>query len=115
MMLYEAMMDDFVLMEKVRTADGFGGWTTEWAEGASFKAAVLKNSSLQAKIAEQDGVTEVYTITVYKETPLEFHDVIKRSSDGFVFRITSNIKDNESPAFSGINFGQVNAEAWALE
>ena len=115
MSLYESMMDDCHLMEKVRVSDGLGGWTTQWTTGAAFKAAILKDNTMTAKIAEKDGVTEVYTITVYRETPLQFHDVVKRDADGFIFRVTSNMKDNTSPVFSGINFGQVNAEAWALE
>lgn len=115
MSLYEAMMTDCVLMEKVRQSDGLGGWTTVWTEGISFKAAVLKNSTLQARIAEKEGFTESYTITVNRSTPLEFHDVVKRVSDGQTFRVTSNMKDNTSPTFSGIDFGQVTAERWVLE
>ena len=114
MMLYEAMMEECVLMEKVRVSDGLGGWTTQWTPGEEFSAAILKDSSTVAKIAEKDGVTELYTVTVKRETPLEFHDVFKRTSDDQVFRVTSNMKDNESPVFSGINFGQVTAEAWVL-
>lgn len=116
MMLYETMMDDAcVLMEKVRTPDGLGGWTTNWTEGAAFNAAILKDASTVAKIAEKDGVTELYTITVKRETPLEFHDVFKRITDGQIFRVTSNMTDNVSPVFSRINFGQVTAEKWVLE
>lgn len=115
MMLYEAMMETCVLMEKVRVSDGLGGWTTSWTQGAEFSAAILKDSSAVAKIAEKDGVTELYTVTVARETPLEFHDVFKRSSDNQIFRVTSNMKDNEAPVFSGINFGQVSAERWTLE
>lgn len=115
MMLYEAMMEACVLMEKVRVPDGLGGWTTQWTDGAPFDAAILKDSSTVAKIAEKDGVTELYTITVKRETPLEYHDVFRRVSDGQIFRVTSNQKDNESPVFSQINFGQVTAERWTLE
>lgn len=113
--LYEAMMQDFILMEKVRTPDGLGGWTTAWTEGAEFKGALLKDNTLEARQAEKEGITEVYTVTVSRTFPLEFHDVIKRVSDGQTFRITSNVKDNTSPTFSSINFGQVSAERWTLE
>jgi hypothetical protein len=116
MMLYETMMDDAcVLMEKVRVPDGLGGWTTQWTDGAAFNAAILKDASTVAKIAEKDGVTELYTVTVKRETPLDFHDVFRRTSDGQIFRVTSNMTDNVSPSFSKINFGQVTAERWVLE
>lgn len=114
MSLYEAMMEDFVLMEKQRTPDGYGGWTTVWTAGAEIKAAIHKDTTLDARIAENEGLTELYTITVYRDIPLEFHDVLRRVSDGEIFRVTSNIRDNTSPRFSGINFGQVTAERWEL-
>ena len=113
-MLYEAMMVPCVLMEKVRVSDGLGGWTTTWTEGASLNAAILKNSTLQAAIAEKDGFEEVYTITVDRNIDVDFHDVIKRVSDGQCFQITSKPKDNRSPEFSVINFGQFTARAWDL-
>lgn len=114
-MLYEAMMVDCVLLEKTRVSDGLGGWITAWTDGEEFKAAIRKDDTLQARQAEKAGVTEVYTVTVNREKPLEFHDVFRRVKDGQVFRVTSNITDNTSPEFSAINFGQVSAEAWVLE
>lgn len=113
--LYEKMMTSCVLLEKVRTPDGLGGWTTTWTEGAPFKAAILKDSTMEARAAEKQGVTEVYTVSVPRETPLEYMDVFRRTSDGQTFRVTSNMTDNASPTFSTINFGQVTAEAWELE
>ena len=113
--LYEEMMVDCVLMDKVRTPDGLGGWTTAWADRGEFKAAIDKDNTIQARIAEAQGIREVYTVTASRSVPLEFHDVIRRVSDGQIFRVTSNMKDNMSPTFSGINFGQVTAEAWVLE
>lgn len=115
MMLYERMMTECILLEKVRVPDGLGGWTTTWNEGASFKAAILKDSTIEARTAEKQGVTEVYTVTVPKETPLSYMDVFRRKSDQQTFRVTSNMKDNASPSFTQINFGQVNAEEWELE
>lgn len=114
-MMYEVFMKPCVFMEKKRVSDGLGGYTTEWTEGASLEAAIQKNETIQAKIAEKQGVTELYTITTNRNVPLDFHDVIKRVSDGMIFRVTSNIKDNKSPTFSAINIGQVTAEAWVLE
>ena len=113
--LYEAMMVDCIIMNKIRTLDELGGWTTKWEDGPSFKAAILKDNTIEARLAEKEGYSEVYTITVQRETPLEFHDVFRRVEDGQVFRVTSNVKDNTSPRFSGINFGQCLAERWVLE
>lgn len=114
-MMYEQMMERCVLMEKVRTPDGAGGWVPTWSEGAEFDAAVHKDSTLQARVAEKQGVTELYTVTTHRANKLEFHDVLKRKSDGLILRVTSNATDNQSPVFSGINISQVSAEVWVLE
>lgn len=113
--LFEKFMEDCTMLDKMTTADdGLGGFKTQWVEGAKFRAAVVKNSSMQAKIAEKSGVTEVYRVTVGKGTPLVFHDVFRRDSDGAIFRVTSNIKDSETPEVASFQFGQVDAERWNL-
>ena len=112
--LYENMMEDCVMMNKTQIPDGMGGWKNNWKEGIRFKAAFQKNTTLEAKIAQQNGFTELYTITAYREYNIEFNDVIKRLSDGQIFKVTSKMTDNKSPAFSGINFGQVSAETTVL-
>lgn len=114
MMLWESMLEDCTMLDKKTTEDGLGGFTTEWVDGAKFRAAVVKNNTMQAKIAEKSGVTEVYQVTVAKGTPLDFHDVFRRESDGLVFRVTTNIRDSETPAVASFQFGQVSAERWEL-
>lgn len=103
------------LMEKRREPDGEGGWITQWADGAEFEAAIIRDSSMQARIAEREGVTSVYTVTTSKSTPLDFHDVFKRVSDGVIFRVTSTGGEKESPRGSTLDISQVSAERWALE
>lgn len=115
MMLFETMMEDCTMLDKMTKADGLGGFKTDWADGATFRAAVVKNNTLDAKVAEKSGVTELYTVTVKKGTPLAFHDVFRRDSDGVIFRVTSNIKDSESPSVASFKIGQVSAERWKLE
>lgn len=113
-MLIDAFKEDCVMMDKTSTPDGIGGFVHSWQEGARFVAAIVKDSSMQARIAEKDGVTELYTITVSKNLPLEYHDVFKRRSDGAIFRVTSNITDSKTPGVASFQFGQVTAERWTL-
>lgn len=115
MRLYETMMEACQLMDKRSVSDNVGGFTYVWTDGAKFKAAVIKDNSMQARVAEKEGVTEVYTVTAEKGVKLEFHDVFKRLSDGQVFRITSNKKDSETPMVATFQFGQVTAEKWVLQ
>ena len=112
MRLYETMMENCQLMDKRSVSDGMGGFVYEWTDGAPFRAAIIKDNSMQARLAEKEGVTELYTVTADKGVSLDFHDVFKRLSDGQIFRITSNVKDSETPQVSSFQFGQVTAERW---
>ncbi len=114
MMLFENFYEQCQLIEKKRTPDGLGGFTTTWEPGPEFMAAVIKDSSLQARVAQKEGVTEVYTVTFSKGLDLEFHDVFRRAKDGLTYRVTSNVKDSETPDGAGFQFGQATAERWDL-
>lgn len=113
-MLITYMMTPCVLMEKKRTPDGEGGFLVQWAEGADFDAAIVHDQTMQARIAEKEGVTSIYTVTTRRGTLLEYHDVFKRVSDGAVFRVTSNGGDKKSPEFGTLDIAQVTAERWEL-
>ena len=114
MTLFEQMMEPCHIMDRITVSDGMGGYEATWTEGAAISCAIGKDSSTQGKIAEKEGVTEIYTITTYRENALHFHDVIKRDSDGQILRVTSNAKDNQSPSFATFSMAQVSAEAWSL-
>lgn len=114
MSLIDVMMDECIMMDKQTVSDGMGGFITKWVEGANFKAAVVKDTTLEARIAENEGTTEVYTVTVQKGISLVYHDVFKRLKDGATFRVTSNIVDSETPSVASFQIGQVNAERWEL-
>ena len=112
MSLLSQAMEDVVMLEKQRVPDGEGGFTTDWAEGVQFRAAISFDSSMEARTAEKQGVTSLYTITVPKNAKLEYHDVIKRLEDGKVFRITSDGDDKMTPESASFQVIQVTAEEW---
>lgn len=114
MALFEYFMETCIRIDKKTVDDGQGGYETEWMEGARFRAAVIKNKTLAARVAEKEGVTEVYTITTEPGVKLDYHDVFKRLSDGLIFRVTSNTRDSETPEVASFAFEQVNAEVWKL-
>lgn len=114
MSLITEAMTKCTMIDKRTVPDGQGGYSTQWVDGASFQAAIVKDSSMQARMAEKQGVTEVYTVTVNKGLSLDFHDVFRRESDGYVFRVTSNISDSETPARATFQICQVTAERWVL-
>lgn len=114
MSLIDNMMCDCCIVEKVRQSDGAGGFITTWQDGATIKAAITYNSSMESRIAERQGVTSTYNVTTYQSCQLDYHDVIKRLSDGAIFRITSNAQDKLSPAVSTLDIARATAERWEL-
>ena len=114
MSLITQIMENCLIMNRQRTDDDMGGYAETWTEGASFKAAIIKNSTTEAQIAEKQGIDELFTVVTAKGFDLSFHDVFKRVSDGAIFRVTSNIKDSEAPDASTVKIAKVTAEKWVL-
>lgn len=113
-----SLIDDFkvtcTLLEKKRVPDGEGGWTVTWVDGMEFDAAIVLDNSTQARVAEKEGMTSVYTVTTEKNMGLDFHDVFRRNSDGDTFRVTSDSQDRQTPDRASFQFAQVSAEKWNL-
>lgn len=108
-LLYDSMTR-CVFLDKSRVDDGEGGYVTKWTEGAEFDAAITFDSSIEARAAEKQGVTSLYTVTVPKGTTIEYYDVFKRITDGKVFRVTSDGDDKLTPARASFQVFQVTAE-----
>lgn len=114
MSLLDSAMETFCFVEKTRTPDNEGGFDYIWSEGAEFQANARFDSSMEAKIAQTQGVKSLYTITTRKNIALEHLEVIKRISDGKLFRITSNGEDNKPPDSATLNMRQVSAEEFEI-
>lgn len=115
MNMIEESMEPVCFMEKTRTPDGEGGFITVWTEGAEFNASITFDTSMQARVADKQGVTSLYTVTTAKNAKLEYHDVLKRLSDDKIFRITSDGDDKQTPLRAVFGqYLQVTAEEWVL-
>lgn len=114
MSLLKEITEKCVILNRIKDNDGYGGYVVEWVEGAQFDAAIVLDTSIEARIAEKQGVTNLYTVTTGKELTLEFHEVFKRLNDNKIFRVTSDGDDKKTPASSKLNMRQVNAEEWSL-
>lgn len=114
MSLLENAYEDFTILNKSVIDDGYGGVTTEWTDGATISGVMVLNGSTQMKIAQQMGVTAAYTMTVKKHIELDYHTVLKRESDGKIFRLTSDTDDKKTPESAGLNMRQYSAEEWEL-
>ena len=108
--LLEEAMESCILLNKQTTTDDYGGFINTWVEGASFNAAIVFDSSLQARVAEGQGVHSLYTVTTPRNVMLQYHDVFRRVRDGKLFRVTSDGDDKYTPASAGLDMRQVTAE-----
>ena len=70
--------------------------------------------TIQARTAEKQGVTALYTVTTRKAMNLQYHDIFRRSSDNKVFRVTSDGDDKKTPASASLDIRQVSAEEYTL-
>lgn len=114
MSLLSDAMTTCVILNKQTEADGYGGYITTWADGAEFKAAIVLDSSMEARIGEKQGVTALYTVTTSRALNLQYHDVFRRVDDGKIFRVTSDGDDKKTPKSAGLDMRQVSAEEWEL-
>ena len=113
-MLIDCMMVPCVFMVKKSEPDGSGGQITTWEDGEPLQAAIIRDTSTEARIAEAAGAVEMYTVTVSRSVHLAYHAVIKRLSDGKTFRITSDNAEKQTPLCTALDIAQSNAEAWRL-
>ena len=114
MSLIDCIMESCVFMVQKQEPDGSGGNKTVWEEGEPLQAAIIRDTSTEARIAEAAGTVDVYTVTVSRSVHLEYHVVIKRLSDGKTFRITSDNAEKKTPVCTALDIAQSSAEAWRL-
>ena len=114
MSLLDEAMENCIILNKIIVQDGYGGYETIYVDGVPFDAAIVLDNSMQARAAEKQGVTSLYTVTITKALNLQYHDVFKRLRDGKIFRVTSDGDDKHTPASASLNMRQVSAEEWEL-
>ena len=109
-MLWQDFMGQCVRLERTSTPDGQGGQTTSWKPSKPFDAAVVRDSANVSTVADRAEPYAAFTVTT--QTPLGFHEVIRRESDGLVVRVTSEAI--ETPGRASFAFVQYKAERWEV-
>ena len=103
-----------VLLEKKTVPDGFAGYETVWVDGIEFQNYQALESSMEARIAEKQGVTSVYNALVSKAVPIEYHSVFRDTTTGETYRVTSDPSDKQAPKSASFDLKFFTAERWAL-
>lgn len=114
MSLLQDAMEKCIMMDRTTVDDGYGGFVATWKEGASFRAAMALDNSIEAQIAKAQGITGVYTVTTQRGVNLQYHDVFRRVSDGKTFRVVTDGDDSKTPASASLDMRNVRAEEWEL-
>lgn len=116
-MSFPGIMNEWVractLLEKTRVPDGEGGWDTRWVDGMGFDAAITHSSTIEARVAESEGMTSTYTVWTEKGLALDYHDAF-RDENGQVYRVTSQGGDEHTPSSASFQLNHVSAERWQL-
>lgn len=108
------VFNDCAYMVKQIVPDGMGGTTKAWTQGTTFTANISKVGTSEQVVAEARDGKAVYKITTQKSLVLDYHDVIKRLSDGKIFRVTSDGDDMATPDTSTLDMRIVTAEEWQI-
>ena len=114
MSLLTDAMESCTMLHKTTALDGYGAETTSWVDGANFHAAITFDSSMEARIAQSQGVKSLYTVTTQKSKVLEYHEVFRRNRDNKLFRVTSDGDDKATPNSATLDMRQVTAEEWEI-
>lgn len=113
-----SLLDDFarpcVLLDKTRVPDGESGYITTWAEGAEFYNYQALDTSMEARRAEKEGVTSVYSVLVQQSVPIEYNDFFRDKTTGETYRVTSEPTAKQSQRSASFALKYFTAEKKAL-
>lgn len=110
MSLLSEAMEGCVLLNKQTSLDEYGGFINTWVDGVAFNAAIVFDTSIEARTAEAQGVHSLYTVTTPRNITLQYHDVFRRTRDSKLFRVTSDGDDKYTPKSATLDMRQVTAE-----
>lgn len=109
-----SLLDGFartcVLLVQTEEPDGAGGWNAAWAEGPAFSISLAMDSSLEARRAEREGVTSVYTALVDRSVPIQYGGYFRDESTGRTYRVTSDPAEKTAPACATLPLKAFTAE-----
>ena len=98
MSLLSESMESCVMMDKTTVPDGYGGFSVAYVQGALFQAAIVLENSIQARVALEEGMKSIYTITTEKT---------ERRKDGSIVKTIIEINGNQKKTTTIITKGNV--------
>lgn len=114
MSLLDAYSDNYTIIDKTTTDDGYGGYKNVWKDGATISAALAIASESEINVAGAMGEHVTHTMLIDKSVILDYHTVLRRESDKKVFRTTSKGDENYTPSSSSLNKRKISCEEWEI-
>ena len=93
---------DFQIWHKVSQDDPYGGYSSTWSKGATFKGILTEDTSLTATVAGQEKKTQLYGLKVKRNAPLDFQTIFQDVTDKSFYIVTSG-KTLNSPSMSAMD------------
>lgn len=113
MSLLDQAYEPFVMIDKRSVSDGEGGYFTDYVDGAEISVAVTNENTSLTRIAEALTEKVEYRVITKRNVKFNQDDLIKRLSDGQVFRIYyKNTK--ETPKSAGLDMKETFAQEWSI-
>ena len=113
-MILEKNFKPFVRLYPAQTPDGSGGFRTVWQAGETVQAVCIQTGTDVENPAQKSDAKAQYTLLTRRAVSLPFHAVLRRESDGRIFRITDDSADRKTPDGARLDLRQYTAEEWRL-
>ena len=120
-MLLDQNFEHFDILTPAETDDGIGGRSAAFTVTGGFQGvaviaqtahAFAKDQTVQH--AQAQSAEPAYTLLTRRAVLLPFHTVIRRTSEGRIFRITSDADDAKTPKGSHLDLRMHACEEWSL-
>ena len=102
--------EPFALMEREQTPDGLGGTEAVWHDSLIFEGGVTFVPGGETDIAGLRALRTIPVLAHEFDVTLRQGDVVRRVSDGAVYRVAGQSSDMRTPAFADLRFAQVPVE-----
>jgi hypothetical protein len=113
MSLLDEAYEPFVMIDKRSISDGEGSFFVDYVDGAKISVCVTNDNTSLTRIAEALAEKVEYRVITKKNIKFSQDDLIKRLSDGQVFRIYyKNTK--ETPKSANLDMRETFAQEWSI-
>lgn len=106
--------EPFALMERTQTPDSLGGTDAAWRDSLIFTGGVTFVPGGETTVAGLRALRTVPVLAHEYDVTLRQGDVVRRISDGAVYRVAGHSADMRTPAFADLRFAQVPVERVVL-